>query len=155
MESVASRPWGSVLSWFFVFSGVVGGLTSCFLILLYTYQDNFLYIPRPPGFPVDPEDNPRGCRSPREWTRSGKLLSAHELASPDSIPFDDATVETADGERLHVWLLYQPPKPHVGDQAMNDSSTTSPTIIYFHGNAGIPFHHLLLHLTLCSSQHGL
>ena len=89
--------------------------------MLYANQDKILYIPNPPGFNVDPADNPSGCRSPEEWSTNGKRCRASDK---NSIPFEEKMVTTSDGKKIHTWLLLQP------------NSRDVPTLIYFHGNAG-------------------
>lgn len=41
------------------------------------------------------------------------------------IDFEERHIETADGEKLHAWLLIQ-----------REDSNKKPTLLYFHGNAG-------------------
>ena len=102
------------------FSGkVVGVMGLSVVVLFYIFQDNMLYIPNPPGFPANPDLNPAGFQSPREWGRNGRPARG----SP-GIPFEDTMLTTKDGEKIHVWLLLQP------------NSSTVPTLVYFHGNAG-------------------
>ena len=101
---------------------VVGTLSAGALVLLYIFQNNILYIPRPPGFPATPDDNPQGYRSPREWTVNGKL-STQDFGS-DTVDYEDHMLTTSDNNQIHTWLLLQPISQDV------------PTLIYFHGNAG-------------------
>ena len=96
------------------FAGIIG-------LLLYHYQDNLLYIPNPPNFPVTPNDNPVGFRSPNEWNKQAKTVKRYG-GSP--IDFEDHILDTPDGVKLHAWLL------------LNKDSENVPTLIYFHGNAG-------------------
>ena len=86
-----------------------GGLATVLAVALYVYQEKLLYHPTMPGTPKKPAENPKHYRSPAEY----------------NIPFVDVWITTADGVRLHAWLLLQP-GPRRG----------SPTILYFHGNAG-------------------
>lgn len=102
------------------FSGkCVGGLVGVVLILLYKYQDNLLYHPVIPNMPKTPDENPKGYKSPGEWTTEGHWARTGE----NSIKFETALVETSDGERIHTWLMLQ------------EGSENLPTLIYFHGNA--------------------
>ena len=92
-------------------AGAVGGAA---VVLLYCYQERLLYYPQLPGVPKRPDENPRGCRDPgeegvNEWR--------------------DVWITTADGVRLHSWLLLH---PRGGGAARQHR----PTILYFHGNAG-------------------
>lgn len=109
--------------WISLGGKVVGTLAAGVLVLLYVFQNNLLYIPRPPGFPITPEENPNGCRSPSEWGVSGKLMGLYDGTEKDRIKFEDHIIKTVDNEHIHTWLLLQP----------NPESV--PTLIYFHGNA--------------------
>jgi fermentation-respiration switch protein FrsA (DUF1100 family) len=86
-----------------------GGLATVLAVALYVYQEKLLYHPTMPGTPKKPAENPKHYRSPEEY----------------NIPFVDVWITTADGVRLHAWLLLQP-----------GARRSSPTILYFHGNAG-------------------
>ena len=79
------------------------------LVLLYKYQNKMLYHPSIPGLPVDPDKNPHGYRNPSEV----------------GVPYESVMIETADGEKVHAWLMMQQEDAH-----------KYPTLIYFHGNAG-------------------
>lgn len=82
--------------------------------MLYMNQNKLLYMPNPPGFPPNPEENPRGWRSPEEWRDR----------IPMKFTFEERMVKTADGEEIHTWLI------------LHENSNQVPTVIYFHGNAG-------------------
>ena len=82
------------------------GLGVAIAALLYVYQDKLLYHPTPPGVPSNPDENPKGSRSPKEW----------------SIPFEEKILDTKDGCQIHTWLMLQP------------DSKKCATLIYFHGN---------------------
>lgn len=56
---------------------------------------------------------------PGQWDIHGHSGGTKE----DRIPFEETYVKTSDGVNLHVWLLLQ-------------KKASSPTLIYFHGNAG-------------------
>ena len=59
--------------------------------LLYRYQENLLYFPTVGDLPKTPAENPPAYRHPGEY----------------NIAYDDFYVDTADGERLHSWLMLQ------------------------------------------------
>lgn len=103
---------------------IVGTLVVVGGIALYTYQDKMLYIPNPPGFPKTPRENPPGCISPEEWSTNGKMITSRNEATETPIPFEEEYVPTADGKKIHTWLLLQ------------KDSANAPTLMYFHGNAG-------------------
>jgi abhydrolase domain-containing protein 13 len=87
------------------------GVITIGLVLIYRFQDNLLYHPDIPGTSSKrPSQNPDGYRNPLE--------SGH-------IQYEDALVNTADGEKIHTWLMLQKKNPE-----------NCPTLIYFHGNAG-------------------
>lgn len=85
------------------------GCAGLVLVLLYKYQDNLLYFPAIPGAPLTPDENPEGFKDPGERR----------------VTYEDVMIETADGEKLHSWLMYH-----------EHNSMKVPTLIYFHGNAG-------------------
>jgi fermentation-respiration switch protein FrsA (DUF1100 family) len=113
----------------FVFSSailatkVVGTLALGVVGLLYVFQDKLLYMPNPPGFPKNNDENPPGAQLPSEWSVQGDLIRRPGSLPP--IPFEEAFVTTADGEKIHTWLMYQ-----------QETSAEVPTLLYFHGNAG-------------------
>mmetsp|Transcript_8907 Transcript_8907/g.21783 ORF Transcript_8907/g.21783 Transcript_8907/m.21783 type:complete len:356 (-) Transcript_8907:7-1074(-) len=87
----------------------IGALT---LTGLYFKQDSLLYFPEIGNLPRDPARNPRGYRSPSEY----------------QIPYEDIHIMCEDGVSLHAWLMLR---------GKNDSSSSStPTVVFFHGNAG-------------------
>ena len=71
-----------------------------------------LYVPVLPGLPKLTKDN-----------------KPEVLSSPVffQIPFDDVMIPTADGVKIHAWLL----------KAKEPS--LAPTVVFFHGNAGSTF----------------
>lgn len=79
---------------------------------LYFKQDSLLYFPEIGNMPRDPARNPRGYRSPAD----------HQL------PYEDIRITCEDGVSLHAWLMFR------GKNSSSSSST--PTIIFFHANAG-------------------
>jgi pimeloyl-ACP methyl ester carboxylesterase len=97
---------GSYLVWPATF---VVGAAGVVLVLLYNFQDKILYYPAIPGLPVSTDDNPDGYKNPGERR----------------VPYEDVMIETADGEKIHSWLMCQ-----------EQNSGKVPTLIYFHGNAG-------------------
>lgn len=99
----------SVVSYLFWPTTFVVGCAGLVLVLLFKYQDNILYHPNIPGLPLSPDDNPDGYKDPGER----------------GVKYEDVMIETADGEKVHSWLMY-----HEG------KSAKVPTLIYFHGNAG-------------------
>ena len=80
----------------------------CVAVLLYFKQESLLYFPEIGGLSRRTEGNPRGYRSPRER----------------QIPFESVMITCQDGVRIHAWLIKY------------SETETSPTIIFFHGNAG-------------------
>lgn len=92
------------------------GIGTVALAGLYYKQDSLLYFPEIGNMPRDPAQNPRGYRSPAD----------HQ------IPFEDLRIICEDGVSLHAWLMFGERKT-----ADNSSSSSSiPTIIFFHANAG-------------------
>ena len=88
------------------------GIGTLTLAGLYWKQDSLLYFPEIGTLPRNPARNPRGYRSPAEY----------------KIPFDDIYIPCEDGVSIHAWLLRR---------RKNDSlPSATPTIIFFHGNAG-------------------
>uniref|UniRef100_K3XBT1 AB hydrolase-1 domain-containing protein n=1 Tax=Globisporangium ultimum (strain ATCC 200006 / CBS 805.95 / DAOM BR144) TaxID=431595 RepID=K3XBT1_GLOUD len=85
-----------------------GTLCAGALLVLYMYQDKLLYFPTIPGASKFTRDNPPGYRHPGEF----------------NIDYEDLMIPTADGVRIHAWLMKQP------------NHSARPTIIFFHGNAG-------------------
>jgi len=115
----------SLLSWLFFGTKVFGGILLTITILIYANQDRLLYFPNVPNMPKSPDDNPPGYNSPGDWTVSGRVHDARNPKSDDPpIPFEDTMITTSDGQQIHTWLLLQ------------DDAENSPTMIYFHGNAG-------------------
>lgn len=110
------------MSWAFTLTTVGVSVTVIGLVLLYRNQNALLYFPTPPGVPRHPRDNPRGFRSPGDWSTQGSLLSSQ---ATHAIPYEENFLTTKDGARIHTWLMLQ-----------EESSSTTPTLIYFHGNAG-------------------
>ena len=80
---------------------------------LYFKQDSLLYFPEIGNMPRDPARNPRGYRSPADY----------------QLPYEDIRIVCEDGVSLHAWLMFR------GKNTSLTSSTT-PTIIFFHANAG-------------------
>lgn len=123
-DVVTRNTTSAIISWLFFGGKLVGGILLTLSIVLYINQEKLLYHPNPPGTPKTPEENPDGCKAPSEWNKKG--FSVYDprkgnLAEP--IPYEDAMVETADGEKIHTWLMLQ------------DNAENVPTLIYFHGNA--------------------
>ncbi|CAM9483817.1 unnamed protein product, partial [Choristocarpus tenellus] len=87
----------------------IGGicvLGVAFGVALFLYQEKLLYFPTLPI--KDPDDNPRGLRSPAEH----------------GLKYEDMYMTTLDNVRIHGWLL------------RSSNTEKVPTILYFHGNAG-------------------
>jgi len=116
-----------IFSWASFVGKATGTICAGVLILLYVFQNNLLYMPRPPGYPVTPAENPIGYRSPDEWNIKGSLRhpssSSSTDADDDPIPFESNFIATEDKETIHTWLLLQ------------KNSNKVPTLVYFHGNA--------------------
>ncbi|KAJ0401062.1 hypothetical protein P43SY_005082 [Pythium insidiosum] len=91
-----------------VFDEAIRTLFAGALVLLYMYQDKLLYFPTIPGASKFTKDNPTGYRNPSEY----------------GIDHEDLMIRTSDGVHLHAWLMRQP------------ESSSRPTLIFFHGNAG-------------------
>lgn len=91
---------------------LVLGIGSLALAGLYFKQDSLLYFPEIGDLPRDPARNPRGYRSPSEY----------------KLPFKNLRIICEDGVSLHAWLI-------LGEKN-NALSSSTPTIVFFHGNAG-------------------
>lgn len=89
------------------------GMASVAAAVLYFKQESLLYFPEIGGVPRRPGDNPRGYRSPAER----------------QIPFDSVRMVGRDGVEIHGWLL----KYSTNGESV---SPETPTILFFHGNAG-------------------
>lgn len=81
---------------------------------LYFKQDSLLYHPEIGGMPRDPARNPRGYRSPAEY----------------QFPFEEIRILCEDGVSLHAWLILR------GKNNPSSPTSSTPTIIFFHANAG-------------------
>jgi abhydrolase domain-containing protein 13 len=114
----------TILSWIILGSKIAGGIVLTLLAILYTNQEKMLYMPNPPGFPKTPSENPVGYQSPATWSTTGRAINSSNEGHLQAIEFEDKFVETSDGVMLHTWLLLHP------------NSSSVPTLIYFHGNAG-------------------
>lgn len=91
---------GAAVKW----GGIVfGGM----LLMLYFKQGGMLYAPNP--------QLPPGVVLPRD-------LSPSVLG----LPYTNENIVTADGTRIHAWLITQP----------GMLKTKAPTVLFFHGNAG-------------------
>lgn len=91
-----------------VWKGCVGAgvLVAAAAFALYYYQENILYIPNPtPQMSKLTRGNQKGYRTPSEYSRNGRFNGGR---TTDAIPFEEAFLETADGVKVHVWLLYHP-----------------------------------------------
>lgn len=88
------------------------GIGTLVLAGLYFKQDSLLYFPEIGNMPRDPAQNPRGYRSPADY----------------QLPYEDLRILCEDGVSLHAWLIF-------GGKNSSSSSST-PTIIFFHANAG-------------------
>ena len=111
------------VSWALTLTTIGLGVTIIGLVVLYRNQDALLYFPTPPGVPKHPRENPKGFRSPGDWSKHGSLLPS---PSSEAIPYEEHFLRTKDGARIHTWLMLQD----------EDHQSSAPTLIYFHGNAG-------------------
>lgn len=112
-QSVGARVFSVASSLLFKVSKVSVGLAVILGAVLYVKQESLLYFPEAGGIPRRPDQNPRGYRSPAER----------------QIPFEEHMIPCADGVSIHSWLLLK----------TTDGRTVAPntpTIIFFHGNAG-------------------
>lgn len=100
----------SVIPFMWRLGTVVAGLVAVAVGFLYVKQDSLLYFPEVGGIPRRPRQNPRRYRSPQE----------HDL------PFESHKITCSDGVMIHAWLILQP----------QPTTSTVPTILFFHGNAG-------------------
>lgn len=101
---------GSFLPFCFRCGTVFVGFLSIAVGLLYAKQDKLLYFPEIGA--RKNKANPRGYRSPEEHDQK----------------FETHMIRTADGLSIHSWLLlHDPPR---------DNGSATPTIVFFHGNAG-------------------
>jgi fermentation-respiration switch protein FrsA (DUF1100 family) len=94
-----------------LFQGVfmaAAGVVGTFLTALFVFQERLLYHPTIPT----------------------RVLV--ERPSDYAMEYDDVELVTADGVRLHAWLILQP----------GGASADAATFIYFHGNAGNLAHRL-------------
>lgn len=89
------------------------GLTTVTLLGLYYKQDSLLYFPSIGNMPKKPAHNPRGHRSPAEY----------------QMAFEDIQIVCEDKVKIHAWLIF-------GEEKTGDSSVSTPTLVFFHGNAG-------------------
>ena len=89
------------------------GLTTVTLLGLYYKQDSLLYFPSIGNMPKKPAHNPRGHRSPAEY----------------QMAFEDIQIVCEDKVKIHAWLIF-------GEEKTGDSSASTPTLVFFHGNAG-------------------
>ena len=87
-------------------------LLACTLIMLVINQRATLYVPMPMGASRSNAGNPIKMRSPDEF----------------DLPFDELSIQTADGFNLHGWLIFQ--------QSKNGQTARSPVLLYLHANAG-------------------
>jgi pimeloyl-ACP methyl ester carboxylesterase len=84
------------------------GVAIIALGLLFVNQEKLLYIPQlESDIPRTNLANPPGYRTPLEY----------------NLPFEEHWIRTEDGIDIHAWLLLQ-------------RSSSKPTIVFFHGNAG-------------------
>jgi len=88
----------------------IGALGLGMLGLLYVKQGDLLYIPTIDGIGRYNHHNPKGYRSPAEY----------------SVPFETHMIKSTDDVAVHSWLLLHP----------ESKKRQLPTIVFFHGNAG-------------------
>lgn len=91
----------------------------CVLIIyLYLNQNKMIYVPEVEGLCTNEiKNNSIGMRSP----------------SDISLPYKDVWIKTRDNLRLYGWFIYHKESSYSN---LNEGVRTSPTIIYFHENAG-------------------
>jgi hypothetical protein len=89
------------------------GVVAILGAVLYVKQESLLYFPEIGGMPRRPENNPRGYQSPEE----------------QQIPFESHMIPCQDGVQIHSWLLLRTSNGR-------NVIPNSPTIVFFHGNAG-------------------
>lgn len=111
------------VSWAVTLTYIGVSVSAIGLVALYYNQDRILYIPNSPGLPAKPDANPKGYRSPSDWSYAGGLAT-----STDRIAYSDDMLTTKDGVQIHVWTM-------IRSEAASDNAAV-PTLIYFHGNAG-------------------
>lgn len=88
----------------------VVGIVAVAAGFLYAKQDSLLYFPEIGGMPRRPEKNPKRYRSPEEY----------------QLPFETHFIHCEDGISIHSWLILQ----------KDSKRNRSPTLVFFHGNAG-------------------
>ncbi|KAG2497973.1 hypothetical protein HYH03_004234 [Edaphochlamys debaryana] len=107
--------------WLFRIACGMGGVAGLGLALLYFFQEKILYVPRIPGLP------------------SGIWKYPNEF----QLEFEDVYLDTADGVRLHAWLLW-------GRGWTKEDIKSKPVVMFFQENAGnmsfrLPFLRLLVY----------
>lgn len=114
-----STPWSStllstmsVVAW--RSAQLLMGIGTLVLAGLYFKQDSLLYFPEIGNMPRDPARNPRGYRSPADY----------------QLPYEDLRIVCEDGVSLHAWLIFR------GKNSSSSPSSSTPTLIFFHANAG-------------------
>jgi len=121
LEETAWARWGG---WIFVrvLQVLLGGCLAIFVLVLSVLilqQRSILYVPATPGTVRSTRENPMIYRSPEAW----------------GLPYEDVMIPTADGVRVHAWLIYHP-------KSTCKEHEVPFTFIYFHGNAGNMGHRL-------------
>ena len=97
----------SIFSFFRSTFGIIIIIFIIFCFIMYKNQDNLIFPTSVNGLQY-PEDNPDGWKSPLQR----------------GLKYRDISTKTKDGIKLAGWLIFQ------------DENTKSPTLIYFHENAG-------------------
>lgn len=118
----------------FMWSGltIFAGLVAVVAGLLYAKQDSLLYYPEIGGIPRRPSQNPRRYRSPSE----------HQ------VPFEENMIRCADGVRIHSWLMLRSEDDNNKGNNKQNIDRKIPTIVFFHGNAGMFLIHLIYSLSV-------
>lgn len=111
---------------FLVGTAIAVGIPAAGLIAGYFLQDKLLYHPKVPGLNHKTSDNPAGYQSPSDQGKFNASPSVLNSLNVLDIDFEERYISTPDGERLHAWLM----RPSAV------ASSTVPTIVFFHGNAG-------------------
>jgi abhydrolase domain-containing protein 13 len=89
-------------------TAITAGMVAVSSALLYSVQDSLIYLPNHPSIELkSPDRNPTGYKNPLER----------------EIPYEDHTITTKDGLKLHAWFMQQ-------------KDLDAPTVLFFHANAG-------------------
>jgi len=99
---------------------MIFGGGGAFVYALYKYQESLLFQPVIMGFKV-PEQNPAEYKNP----------------GVRKMPYEDIAFRTSDGERITAWFIpARTQSPDDDDEDRELARLKSPTMLYFHANAG-------------------